>query len=190
MIRHVQFSFNDMLKIANACDDSYDGLFFYAVETTGIFCRPSCKSKRPNEENVTFFQTSGDAKQAGFRPCKRCQPEMINFDPQMEIINMAKGYIDEHYMENITLQRMAQHIGISPYYLARVFKKNTSKTIHSYLENIRINQAVHLLQTTNRSIIDICYEVGFVNSSSFYYAFRKKTQKTPKQLRRESRHDL
>ncbi|WP_246476563.1 bifunctional transcriptional activator/DNA repair enzyme AdaA [Salicibibacter cibi] len=190
MVVHAEFSFNDMVKIANSCDHSYDGQFFYAVKTTGIFCRPSCKSRCPNKENITFFPTAEEAKCAGFRPCKRCQPDMINFDPQMDLINDTKAYIQANYMENLTLTQIAQHIGISPYYLGRVFKKQTSKTPRSFLEHIRVRKAVELLINTDRSIIDICYEVGFQNASSFYHAFQKQTQCTPQQYRKDFSYGL
>ncbi|MBY7144820.1 methylphosphotriester-DNA--protein-cysteine methyltransferase family protein [Virgibacillus sp. NKC19-3] len=185
MVVHATFSFSEMVKIAEACDDSYDGLFFYAVKTTGIFCRPSCKSKSPNKENITFFQTVADAKRAGFRPCKRCQPDRMHFDPKWDLINDTRAYIQRHYKENMTLKQIAQNIGISPYYLSRLFKQYTLKTPRCYVENLRVNKAVHLLQTTELSIIAICYEVGFQNVSSFYQAFKKQTQYTPQQYRKD-----
>lgn len=185
MVVHATFSFNEMVKIANSCDYSYDGMFFYAVKTTGIFCRPSCKSRSPNKENITFFLTAEDAKRAGFRPCKRCQPDTMNFDPKTDLINDTKAYIQEHYKEKLTLPQLAQNIGISPYYLGRLFKEQTSGTPRSYLEDIRVRKAVHLLKNTDLSIIDICYEVGFQSASSFYHAFQKQTQHTPQQYRKE-----
>lgn len=190
MFVNTGFSFNDMVKIANTCDDSYDGVFFYAVKTTGIFCRPSCKSRCPNKENITFFQTSVDAKRAGFRPCKRCRPDIIDFDPKMDLINDTKAYIQGNYTENLTMERIAHNIGISPYYLGRVFKKHTSRTPRSYLEHIRVQKAVDLLKKTDLTIIEICYEVGFQNASSFYHAFQKQTQHTPQQYRKDFSYDL
>ncbi|QKY71366.1 bifunctional transcriptional activator/DNA repair enzyme AdaA [Lentibacillus sp. CBA3610] len=190
MVVHAKFFFNEMVRIANSCDHSYDGVFFYAVKTTGIFCRPSCKSRCPNKENITFFQTAEDAKQAGFRACKRCQPDMVNFDPKMDLINDTKAYIQENYTENLTLKRIAQNIGISPYYLGRLFKEHTSRTPRTYLENLRVRKAVHLLKNTDMSTIDICYEVGFQNASSFYHAFQKQTQYTPQQYRKDFSYDL
>ena len=63
----------------------YDGLFFYGVKSTGIFCRPSCPSKVPKRENVVFFKTAADAMQAGFRPCKRCRSDLLAYHPMEEI---------------------------------------------------------------------------------------------------------
>ncbi|GGP10947.1 AraC family transcriptional regulator [Oceanobacillus neutriphilus] len=187
---YTNFSFNEMVKIANSCDESYDGLFYYAVKTTGIFCRPSCKSRNPNKENITFFQTAEEAKGAGFRPCKRCQPDMIHFDPIMDIINDTKLYIQRHYTENLTMKQIAQKIGISPYYLGRIFKKHTSRTPRSYLEKIRVSKAVHLLKNTDLSTMDICFEVGFQSYSSFYHAFQKQLEYSPQQYRKIFNYDL
>ncbi|MFB4165007.1 Ada metal-binding domain-containing protein [Alteribacillus sp. JSM 102045] len=103
MAVYTRFTFNELRKIVHASDGAYDGLFFYAVKTTGIVCRPSCKSRRPNKENITFFQSFEEAKQAGFRPCKRCRPDAIRFNPPMELINDTKAYIHKHYKENITM---------------------------------------------------------------------------------------
>ncbi|MFB4165006.1 helix-turn-helix domain-containing protein [Alteribacillus sp. JSM 102045] len=75
-------------------------------------------------------------------------------------------------------------MGISPYYLGRLFK-NTIETPRCYLEKVRINKAHYLLQTTNLSVMDICYEAGFQNSSSFYHAFRKHNQLPPQQYRKK-----
>lgn len=86
-------SFDEMVEIFNAGDHSYDGVFYTAVKTTGIYCRPSCKAKKPKKENVTFYPTPKEAEDAGFRPCKRCQPDMIDFDPKMELITTAKTYM-------------------------------------------------------------------------------------------------
>ncbi|WP_158734669.1 bifunctional transcriptional activator/DNA repair enzyme AdaA [Alteribacillus sp. YIM 98480] len=190
MAVYTKFSFSELIKIVHACDDAYDGLFFYAVKTTGIVCRPSCKSRRPNKINITFFQTFEEAKRAGFRPCKRCRPDTIRFNPKMEVINDTKAYIQTHYKENITMQHIARHIGISPYYLGRLFKKIALETPRCYLEKIRINKALQLLKTTNLSIVDICYEAGFQNSSSFYHAFRKHFQQTPQQYRKTFSHNV
>src|SRR5438477_10697108 len=73
-------SLDEMERAWDARDQSYDGIFFSAVKTTGIFCRPSCPS-RPKREHVEFFSTIRDAISAGYRPCKRCQPELVNGRP-------------------------------------------------------------------------------------------------------------
>ncbi len=77
-------------KAALSCDADYDGQFFYGVKTTGIFCRPSCKSKSPKREHVVFFDTAEQARKYGLRPCKRCRPDLLEFQPQKEAAEEIK----------------------------------------------------------------------------------------------------
>jgi AraC family transcriptional regulator of adaptative response / methylphosphotriester-DNA alkyltransferase methyltransferase len=74
-IQNELLSADTMWDATVSCDKEYDGAFFYAVKTTGIFCRPSCKSRVPNKDNVSFFLNASEAQKAGYRPCKRCRPD-------------------------------------------------------------------------------------------------------------------
>lgn len=87
----------DMWKAVADNDAAYDGIFFYAVKSTGIYCRPSCKSKRPKQENVCFFDTAAQAKAAGFRPCKRCRSDLPDYQPGREIAVKAKQLLDDSF---------------------------------------------------------------------------------------------
>ncbi|HEU5138827.1 MAG TPA: Ada metal-binding domain-containing protein [Bacillales bacterium] len=186
----IGLSFDEMVEIYNASDSSYDGVFYTAVKSTGIYCRPSCRSRKPNRENVTFYQTPREAEDEGFRACKRCRPDKIHFNPKMELVSNAKTYINQHYKEKLTLEQIAHHVGSSSYYLGRLFKEKTSETPRSYLEKVRIDKAEHLLKTTAWSITDICFEAGFQNASSFYSAFQRLKQCSPKQYREDVGDDL
>ena len=73
------------------CDPTYDGQFFYGVKTTGIFCRPSCKSKTPLRENVEFFDEAAVASARGMRPCKRCRPDLLDYAPTRELLSKIKA---------------------------------------------------------------------------------------------------
>ena len=68
-------------KAVHGSDAAFDGVFFYAVKTTSVYCRPSCKSKKPNLTNLLFFETAAEAQAAGFRPCKRCRPDLAEYSP-------------------------------------------------------------------------------------------------------------
>jgi len=166
----------------------YDGKFFYAVKTTGIFCRPSCKSKTPNYDNIYFFENAANAIQQGFRPCKRCQPELstVTYDPQQEIVDESINYLKQHYQEKITLNSLAFKIGVSPYYLSRIFKERLGITPHKYLEIIRIHKAQRLLLNTVHNSTEICFQVGYKNFSSFYRHFKKICGCSPSQFRIKS----
>lgn len=78
-----------------SCDSKYDGMFFYGVKTTGIFCRPSCKSRTPIRANVIFFDNVVNAIEAGFRSCKRCCPDKIVFEPDLELVKKVNHIINK-----------------------------------------------------------------------------------------------
>ena len=86
MKKLMRISDNEKWQALISCDKDYDGLYFYGVKTTGIFCRPSCKSRMPIRDNVIFFHNSRKAIEMGFRPCKRCRPDQVDFEPNLELI--------------------------------------------------------------------------------------------------------
>ncbi|WHX28020.1 Ada metal-binding domain-containing protein [Virgibacillus halodenitrificans] len=176
-----------MWKAAVDCDHKYDGEFFYAVKTTGIFCRPSCKSKTPNYENICFFPNAEEARKEGFRPCKRCRPDLLEhtYDPHLEFIEDTKKYLQENYASNITIAQLAMHVGVSQYYLSRTFKEKTGYTPQMYLSTLRIQKAQELLVTTKENSTEICFQVGYQNFSSFYKQFKKICGCSPRCFRTE-----
>jgi methylphosphotriester-DNA--protein-cysteine methyltransferase len=113
-----------------ARDRALDGVFFYAVTSTGIYCRPSCPSKRPRRENVVFFRAREAAERAGFRPCKRCQPDSA--DPNAQLIEKVCRYIDTHPDDPVTLEALGRALGISPFHLQRTFKALTGISPRAY----------------------------------------------------------
>ena len=85
----------EMWEAVQRSDASYDGLFFYAVKTTGIFCRPPCKSKPPKRENLCYFASGEEARAAGFRPCKCCRSDLLEYQPMREIAAEIKARLDK-----------------------------------------------------------------------------------------------
>lgn len=165
-----------------ACDSSYDGLFYTAVKTTRIYCRPSCRSRKPKKINVDFYEKIAEVEEAGFRACKRCQPA-AELSPQTELITTIKTYIVEHYKEPVQLQDIAAYAGVSPFYLERQFKQVMGETPRTYLEKIRVDKAAHLLNHTKQTNLEICYESGFQSPSNFYKAFKKMMNCSPSEYR-------
>jgi AraC family transcriptional regulator of adaptative response / methylphosphotriester-DNA alkyltransferase methyltransferase len=167
------------------CDKDYDGIFFYGVKTTGVFCRPSCKSKTPLRGNVVFFDSSAMALEAGFRPCKRCCPDKEVFQPHMEILKNAKEIIDRNYNNKISLSNISKEIGVSSNHLIRLFKYHSRVTPTQYLAKVRIQKAEESLKKGEKTIIDIAYDTGFKSLSNFYRCFREETGLTPKEMQRK-----
>ncbi|MFD7521850.1 bifunctional transcriptional activator/DNA repair enzyme AdaA [Paenibacillus chitinolyticus] len=159
-------------------DSSYDGVFFYGVKTTGIFCRPSCKSKAPKPENTCIFQDAEQALQAQFRPCKRCKPTGRRL-PEDDWIEQITRYADNHYKQPLTLRTFSEICHGSPYHLQRTFKRIKGMTPLEYLQHIRIENAKSLLGNSDLSVSDIGSKVGIPNTSYFITLFKKKTGYTP-----------
>ncbi|WP_342507519.1 Ada metal-binding domain-containing protein [Sporosarcina sp. FSL K6-2383] len=178
----LNLSFDEMWDKIMACDQKYDGLFFTAVKTTKIYCRPSCRSRKPKKINVDFYYDIHKVEQAGFRACKRCQPE-VEHSPHTELARTVISFLINHYKQKLVLQDIADHVGVSPFYLERLFKQETLETPRAYLEKIRIDKAAYLLSSTNRSNLEICYEVGFQSPSNFYKVFRRLKNCSPSEYR-------
>jgi AraC family transcriptional regulator of adaptative response / methylphosphotriester-DNA alkyltransferase methyltransferase len=167
-------------------DAAYDVQFFYAVKTTGIFCRPSCKSRPPNKENVCLFQTAEQALSAKFRPCKRCKPTGMRL-PDDEWITLVTEYIDNHYMETLTLEILAEICHGSPFHLHRTFKKVTKMTPVEWIQQKRIDKAMDQLISSHKAIAEVGLSVGMLNTPYFITLFKKKTGHTPAQYRQKNK---
>lgn len=180
-----QLSFEEMWQAAVSCNRSYDGQFIYAVKTTNIYCRPSCKSKTPNMSNICFFKNAAEAEKQGFRACKRCQPQLNDptYDPYSSIIHEMITFIEINYRQKLSLKDLAQEVGVSDYHLNRTFKERVGLTPRQYVEKVRIEEAKKLLLTTNATNTDIGYQVGYESLSSFYRAFHKQAGCSPKEYR-------
>lgn len=165
-------------------DASYNDQFYYAVKTTGIFCRPSCKSRPPNQDNIAYFDTADQAKSAGFRPCKRCKPTRERM-PDEEWIAAATAYVDLHYMNVLSLEALAEALHGSPYHLHRTFKRIKQLTPVAYIQQVRIEAAQRLLLDTDLTVSDIGARVGLPNTPYFITLFKKKTNQTPASYRKD-----
>ncbi|MGG0655922.1 bifunctional transcriptional activator/DNA repair enzyme AdaA [Rummeliibacillus pycnus] len=161
---------------------SYDGKFIYAVTSTGICCRPSCKSRSPKFENVRIFQNIEAATEAGFKPCKRCKPSGLRI-PDEEWVTQINDYIEQHFHEHITLDILADACHGSPYHLQRIYKKVTGNTPLDYIQHQRMEKAKLLLKTTDQKVEQIGRVVGFSNTPYFITLFKKFTGSTPRKYR-------
>ncbi|MDH4620011.1 bifunctional transcriptional activator/DNA repair enzyme AdaA [Brevibacillus sp. AY1] len=163
-------------------DASYDDQFIYAVKTTGIFCKPSCKSKDPKKENVRIFQNAQHALSAQFRPCKRCKPTGQRL-PDYDWVEQITHFIEMNYREKLTLDTLADMCHGSPYHLHRTFKRIKGVTPVEYIQQWRINQAITALLHSEEPIAAIASSVGIPNTPYFITLFRKMTGMTPAEFR-------
>ena len=150
-----------------ARDASRDGAFVFAVTSTGVYCRPSCPSRRPRRERVRFFSQPDEAERAGYRACLRCRPRAASADRQLEKIRAICRYIECKLDEPITLQRLARVFHQSPFHLQRTFKSVLGVTPRAYAESCRRSQLKRSLQA-GHSVTRAMYDAGFSSSSRLY----------------------
>ncbi len=169
-------------------DASYDGKFYYGVRTTGIYCRPSCKSRVPVKTNVRLFINSSEALSENFRPCKRCKPDGGRL-PNEDWVGQIVDVIKSRYAEPLTLGTLAQMFHGSPYHLQRTFKRIQGVSPAEFLLRTRISKAQQLLENTHLPVMNIAFAVGITNTSHFSTQFLNQTGTTPT-LYRKSKHIL
>src|SRR5215470_7661091 len=150
-----------------ARDGTSDGKFVFAVSSTGVYCRPSCPSKRPRRENVTFFRHAGEAEGAGFRECLRCRPRSIAGNPRQALIKSVCRYIEQHLDEPITLSQLGAQFGQSPYHLQRTFKAMLGITPKEYANSCRMRDFRQKLKA-GQSVTRAMHEAGYSSSSRLY----------------------
>ena len=164
-------------------DSAFDGEFFFAVRTTGVYCRPSCASRPAKRENVSFFQNSAEAEKAGYRACKRCRPDKLGApDPQIEAVKRACERI-EQAEDAPKLAELAARAGLSPYHFHRVFKTITGVTPKAYAAETRARRAADKLRTAE-TVTEAIYDAGFNSSSRFYENTDARLGMTPGAVRR------
>ena len=166
-----------------ARDAGQDGMFVFAVSSTGIYCRPSCPARRPRRENVTFFRKPDEAEKAGYRACLRCRPKAIGGNAQMEMVKAVCRYIAEHLDEPITLARLGSAFQQSPFHLQRTFKAVLGITPRAYADSCRVNQFKHNLRA-GHSVTRAMYDAGYSSSSRLYERTASQLGMTPDKYRR------
>lgn len=153
-------------------DGARDGDFVVAVTSTGIYCKPSCPSRRPKRENVKFYDLPEAAEQAGFRPCKRCKPQDVAAnDPQVALVRDACHYIDAALDEDCqgppALADIARHVGRSPHHFQRIFKRYMGISPRDYADARRLDRLKTGLRKGD-GVADALYGAGYGSSSRVY----------------------
>lgn len=160
-------------------DREFDGQFVFAVSSTGIYCRPSCPSRRPKREKVSFFPLSAAAESAGFRACLRCHPDSTApSDPQLAMVQQVCRLIETRDGEPVTLDLLSERIGVSSFHLQRTFKSIMAMSPSEYAEARRVNKFKQGVQAGEK-IIDAIYDAGFGSSSRLYELASSQLGMTP-----------
>ena len=173
---------DDMWAAVVGHDANADGQFFYSVRTTGVYCRPSCGARRPQRDNVEFHPSCAAAEAAGYRPCKRCQP---NGDPlavrHAAVVEQACRLI-EGADEEPRLATLAKSVGLSQHHFHRIFKTATGVTPKAYAVAIRSSRMQANLANGDK-VTDAIYRAGFGSSSRFYASSQNRLGMTPSEVR-------
>jgi AraC family transcriptional regulator of adaptative response/methylated-DNA-[protein]-cysteine methyltransferase len=163
-------------------DSSADGTFWYGVGTTGIYCKPSCSSRRPNPRNVTFYDTQELARNAGFRACKRCRPDGLGSAAQNVAVVARACRLIEQSERTPSLVELAAAAALSPGYFHRVFRQVTGVTPKAYATAHRTGQVRKQLRKA-ASVTEAIYDGGFNSSGRFYEQSTNMLGMTPRRFR-------
>jgi len=164
-------------RIVLARDRRYDGAFVYAVRSTGIYCRPSCASRRPRRGQVTFFPIPEAAEREGFRACRRCRPGDVNGgDPAIGLVREACRALDAP--DAPPLSTLAQRLGQRPHGLLRAFKRVLGITPQQYRDARRVTRLKHELKRRPH-VSPAVYEAGYGSSSRVYERAHAQLGMTP-----------
>jgi len=166
-----------------ARDGSQDGKFVFAVTSTGVYCRPSCPSRRPRRENVSFFRQPDEAEAAGYRACLRCRPKAANGNGQTSTVRAICRYIEQHLDEPVTLARLSEEFRLSPFHLQRRFKAVLGITPRAYADSCRMKQLKSNLRA-GHSVTRAMYDAGYSSSSRLYERTASQLGMTPDKYRR------
>lgn len=159
-----------------------DGRFVYAVSSTGVYCRPSCPSRRPARRHVTFFNSPQLAESAGYRACLRCVPQSLHGSKTEERVEQARCYLDGHADESVTLRRLAAQVGVSPFHLQRAFTRVVGLSPKAYQGAKRMARFAASLKR-GETVTNGTYDAGFGSSSRLYARVHEDLGMTPSAFR-------
>jgi AraC family transcriptional regulator, regulatory protein of adaptative response / methylated-DNA-[protein]-cysteine methyltransferase len=169
-----------------ARDPNADDVFYYAVRTTGVFCRPSCAARPAKRTNVTFHTSIADAQRAGFRPCKRCKPDEASLRAKQAQLIAAACKMIETKEEAPDLEALAEAAGLSRFHFHRLFKRVTGLTPKAYA-NAHRTQRVQRELAKGASVTDAIYSAGYNSNSPFYASSSKNLGMRPSEYRSSGR---
>jgi AraC family transcriptional regulator of adaptative response / DNA-3-methyladenine glycosylase II len=168
-------------------DARFDGVFFTAVRTTGIYCRPSCPAVTPKRQNVTFFPTAAAAQSAGYRACRRCRPDAVpgspEWDVRADLVGRAMRLIRDGVVDRDGVSGLAARLGYSERQVHRQLTAEVGAGPVALARAQRAHTARVLLQTTSLPVTNIAFASGFSSVRQFNDSIREIYDRTPTQLR-------
>jgi AraC family transcriptional regulator, regulatory protein of adaptative response / DNA-3-methyladenine glycosylase II len=177
----------DLYAAILARDYRFDGKFFVAVKSTGIYCRPTCPA-RPKPQNVEFFPDAISAEKAGYRPCLRCRPESAPLSAawfgKKAVVQRALKLIARNEFHQSREAEFAARLGMSARHLRRLFEQEIGQTPKQISDNNRLNFARKLIVETDLAVTSVARTAGFHSLRRFNAAFQNRFRRTPSQLRK------
>ena len=178
-------------RAVDARDERFDGVFYVAIVTTRIYCRPTCPSRRANPDHRRFFGSGAAAESAGFRACRRCRPELVSaadtIDPLSRLACTAANRICAGALNGRSVADLAAELGVSERHLRRALRREIGVSPLELAQTHRLLLARRLLADTGMPVIDIAFASGFESLRRFNVAFSERYGMSPSALRRQGR---
>jgi AraC family transcriptional regulator of adaptative response/methylated-DNA-[protein]-cysteine methyltransferase len=159
-------------------DSRMDGAFVYAVRSTGIYCRPSCPSRRPRPAQILLFDQPAAAEQAGFRACRRCRPQLAQGNPQTSLVRRVCSEIEANPDPPVSLKRLAELTGLSAAHLQRTFRRATGITPREYADALRVTRLKSELRK-GKDVTTAMHSVSYGSASRLYEKSDEQLGMTP-----------
>ena len=171
-------------------DPSFDGVFFVAITSTRIYCRPTCPSRLARRENRRFFLARADAEESGYRACRRCRPEMAPGQTPLEVVprlaRKAAEQISAGALNGRSVKALAVELGMSERHLRRALDREIGASPVDLANVQRLLTATEMLAGTSTSVTQIAYVSGFQSLRRFNVVFRERFQMSPTEWRRRA----
>ncbi|MGI9372391.1 MAG: bifunctional transcriptional activator/DNA repair enzyme AdaA [Hyphomicrobiales bacterium] len=170
-------------------DPEFDGIFFTAVKTTRIYCRPVCPVKQPLTKNVQYYPSAAAAELAGFRPCLQCRTETAPFCPAWKgtktTVERAVKLIENGALDTGNVEQLADRLGIGTRQLSRLFARHLGASPMQTAKTMRVQRAKRMLDSTNDAITDIAFRSGFGSLRRFNATFKEIYGRAPRHYRKK-----
>ena len=184
---------NALYRALSSRDARFDGRLFVAVKSTGIYCRPICRARRPKIENCTFYALAAQAEKNGYRPCLICRPELAPYsttgnetrDPTVTLSSRAVRRIEDGALNTKTVEALAAEFKVTGRYLRKALQTTLGLSPLDLARTCRLLQAKQLLTETTLSITDIAYNSGFSSLRQFNHVFKTAYKMSPRDFKKK-----